>query len=88
MFSNHILKNGHPRLNQINMTESLIQFRNRLTRKAFQNFGENQNVTLKEFIDFVNYKIGTEMQEQFITECYEYFLKECEALKNAPSPEI
>ena len=71
----------------MNMTESLEQLRNRLSRKAIYNFGEDQVVTLKEFIDFVNYKIGTEMHEQFITECYEYFLKEREERKNAPPAE-
>ena len=69
------------------MTESLIKFRDRITRKAIQNFGEHQEISLKEFIDFINYKMGTEMHEDYMKECYDYFLKKREELKNAPPAE-
>jgi len=69
------------------MTESLIKFRDRITRKAIRNYEENQEVTLQEFIDFVNYKIGTEMDDDYIKDCYDHFLKTREELKNAPPAE-
>ncbi len=69
------------------MTESLLKFRDRITRKAIKNFDQDQDVTLKEFIDFINYKMGTEMQESYMTECYDHFLKTREELKNAPPAE-
>ena|GEM_PF-5773289 len=69
------------------MNESLTQFRRRLTRKAILNFRESQNVTLKEFNDFVNYKTGTEIHDQFITDCYEYFIKKREKLKDGEDAE-
>ena len=69
------------------MTESLLKFRDRITRKAIQNFGENQDVSLKEFIDFVSYKIGTEMHEDYMKECYEHFLLKQQEIKNAPPAE-
>ena len=63
------------------MTESLIKFRDRITRKAIRNYEENQEVTLQEFIDFVYYKIGTEMDDDYIKDCYDHFLKTREELK-------
>ena len=62
------------------MTESLLKFRDRIARKAMQYYKENGNeeVSFEQFYFFINYKIGTEIHEDFVREAYKFFLEKRE----------
>jgi hypothetical protein len=62
------------------MTEGLLKFRDRIARKAIQYYKEEQTeeVTFEQFHFFINYKIGTEIHEDFVREAYKYFLEKRE----------
>lgn len=62
------------------MTESLIKFRDRIARKALQYYKEQgiENVSFEQFHYYINYKTGTELQEDFVREAYTFFLEKRE----------
>jgi len=62
------------------MTESLLKFRDRIARKAMQYYKEQgiEDVSFEQFHYFINYKVGTEIQEDFLREAYNFFLEKRE----------
>jgi hypothetical protein len=57
------------------MGEGLIRFQDKINRKAMLFFEQKIEVSLKEYHDFVNYKMGTEFQDSFVALWYEKFLE-------------
>jgi len=56
------------------MTEGLLKFQDRITRKARKHFESKDEVNFEEFYEFVNFKMGTEFHEHYVKEFYDFFL--------------
>jgi hypothetical protein len=57
------------------MTEAIIKFQEKINKRAIKYFENRPDVSLEEYHQFVNFKMGTEFQESYIEIFYQDFLK-------------
>jgi hypothetical protein len=67
------------------MTEGLVQFQNKICKKAMKAFQETEEVSFDDFLKYVNMRTGTELHENFVEIFYQHFLKLREEAKNPPA---